>query len=346
MKRLAMPSKQRPSVRNAVELVQIAHDAGVDVSAILAHSGLPSLVGKNFDRTMIGHITHSQFTRLYAECVWSLNKLTSEREGRPEMTKAEIDLLCHSVINCATLREVVDRATAFSAMLIPRAAALSVAVEEGVAEFRMHTFHLYSDVSAFLTDVTGLSMHYRLFSWLIGDDIPLSHAGIRYPQMVSDELARSLFIYPITFDTFDNLFRFPENYLERPVIRSYDELIQLLRWFPFDLEETHSIQAPVSERVRAILRTALQRGAPFPNFMEFARRFDISASTLKRRLAAEGASLTTMKEGARRGAAETLLLDYWDIAMPARSDERSDLGQVVHHLSGEQPLETKLADRE
>lgn len=306
-KRLAKPSRQRPSMRNAIELLDAARDAGADVAVVLARSGFPQSGKDGHDPRIAGPITHNQFTRLYAECVWSLNELTSERERRPAMTKGEIDLLCHSVINCSTLNEVIARATAFSAMLIPRAAALSLTVDDGVAEFRMHTFHLDRDISAFLTDVTGLSMHHRLFSWLIGDEIAIEQAGVCYPQIVSDELIRSIFPYPLKFDAPENIFRFSASLLERPVVRSYSELVHMLQWFPFNLEETHSIQAPMSERVRAILRNALMRGAPLPTNQELARRFNISPSTLKRRLGMEGVSLTTMKEAARRGGAESLL---------------------------------------
>ncbi|MBK7251128.1 MAG: hypothetical protein IPI06_09705 [Gammaproteobacteria bacterium] len=55
------------------------------------------------------------------------------------------------------------------------------------AEFLcMHTFHEKRDVSAFLSDLTGLSTYARLFGWLIGVDLEPLTVEACYRSLLDD----------------------------------------------------------------------------------------------------------------------------------------------------------------
>ena len=308
-----------PSTAAARELAAKVQDLGEDLDALLRKAGLPFDAAILLDPKWRGPLTREAFARLYAECTWALDAHAARQEGRAPMTKPENDLLAHCVITCATLEEAIDRTATFSAMVAPRTAPLSLQVRAGVAEFHMSTLRTRRNVSAFVSDLTGLSMYHRLFGWLIGQEIELLTVHMRYPPLLSAEAVAWLMPHAITYDAADNLFRFPARYLQQPVVRNYAELVRLLERFPFDLEEPQSLKTPVSERVRIMLGAALAQGAPMPTVEDLARQFTLSPATLKRRLAEEGASVSGLKDASRQDLAQRFL---------------SDGGLSVSHIAG------------
>lgn len=316
MTSLPSPNRRRrkgvelpPSTAAAVELATKVQELGEDLDALLRRAGLPFDARTLLDPKWRGPLTREGFARLYAECTWVLDAHAARQEGRAPMTKPEIDLLGHCVITCATLDEAIARAAIFSGMVGPRTAPLSLQVHAGVVEFHMSTSRTRRNVSAFLSDLTGLSMYHRLFGWLIGQEIELLAVHLRYPPLLSAEAVAWLMPHPITYNAADNLLRFPARYLREPVVRNYAELVRLLERFPFDLEEPQSLKTPVSERVRIMLGAALAQGAPMPAMPYLAQQFALSPATLKRRLAEEGASLSSLKAAARCDLAQRFLSD-------------------------------------
>jgi len=306
-KRLSRPAPQRASISTARELLSHVQAIGGNLAALVQRAALPYSVESLLDPRWPGQLSRTEFAQLYAQCIWALDAHASWREGREPLTKPELDLLCYCVITCRTLREVIARTTAFSAMLMPRTARLSLRIEGTVAEFCMSSFRTNRSASAFVSDLTGLSMHYRLFGWLIGEDITPIEVAVCYPALLSENTASRLMAHTITYDAPQNLLRFPALYLERPVVRSYAELVRLLDRFPFDLEEAQSKVAPLSERVRLVLGAALAAGSPLPTGNQIARQLSIGSATLRRRLSDEGVSLLRLKDAGRRELAQQLL---------------------------------------
>jgi AraC-like DNA-binding protein len=241
-------------------------------------------------------LSNDQFFAVYLACITELTEYTARRESRPPMTKTEHDLLCHCVISCRTLREVIARAAQFCTVLGERSAAIELSVEAGTAEFRLATFQRRRDAVALYGDLTGLAAFYRLFSWLLDEPIPLIEAAVCYPQVIEPEVASFLLPFPLTYDAPCNLLRFPADYLDRPVVRTPGELERLLRHFPFDVDDTRSDHVPVMERLRALIGAALAERAPLPTGATLARRLNMSPATLKRRLMGEGMTLRGVKD--------------------------------------------------
>jgi AraC-like DNA-binding protein len=306
---LSAPAPRGGSIPAARELLIHARDAGADVEALVRRAGLFHSAGAMMAAGWSGRISRVEFARLYAECTWALDAHASRQEGRKPLSKAELDLMCHCVITCRTLREAIDRAAAFSAMLIPRTARLTLEIGQGTAELRMETVRATRNVSAYISDLTGLSTHLRLFGWLIGEEIVPRFVALRYPPLVSREVDTRLMPYAIVHDAPENMLRFPDHYLARPIVRTPSELERLLERFPFDLEEAQSKGAPLSEHVRISLRSALAQGAAFPTEAKIARQFSISPATLKRRLGEEGLTFSTIKASCRLDHARALLSD-------------------------------------
>lgn len=308
-KHISRPVGQQPSTKVARALLLKVRDVGGDANGIAARAGLALDTTGALQPGWKGPLSADQFTHIYRECSAVLEEHDSRRQGRPPMTKGEVDMLCYCVITCATLAEAIERASVFCTMLGNRASELSIRVSGRQAEFRMHTFRRKRDIAAFLSDLTGLSTYHRLFSWLIGEDIEPLAVEMCYPPLIEEDVVARLLPHTIAYNRADNLLHFPAKYLDRPVVRSYAELVDLLKAFPFDLEATRSKRLGMSEKVRTILGSALAMRATLPTSDMIARQFSISGATLKRRLAEEGTSMLHLKEHCRYDLGRNLLAD-------------------------------------
>ena len=308
-RRLARLPPRRPSRTAARELLKQVRAIGGDAEGVVRRAGLANGALQLIESGRSGHIERDAFARIYAECIWVLDAHECLIEGRVPISKAEVDMLCYCVITCRTLREAIDRTIDFSRMLMPRMSELSIRDDGIVASLTMHTIRSSRSASAFVSDLTGLAMFYRLFSWLIGEDIRFVQAEVCYGQHLSADTTARLLPCPIRYDAPDNVLHFVLSYLDRPVVRSYAELLKFLDYFPFDLEEGLSKATPLSERVRLKFVTALATQSPLPDAAELAQEMSVSPATLRRRLSDEGVSLRSLKEGARREMAEHMLRD-------------------------------------
>lgn len=340
-KHLTIPAPRVASIPVARELLRYVVDAGDDAEALVRRARIAHPAKAILDPAWTGQLSRAEFSALYAEACWALDAQAARQEGRQPLTKPQFDLLCHCVVTCRTLRDVIARATAFEEMLKPRMGALELVEEGGIAEFRMGTYRTKRNVSAYVSDLTGLSTHYRLFSWLIGEDIRILSVGFRYPRLVSRECASRLMLHPVNHNAPENALRFSAHYLDRPVVRTPAELEKLLQRFPFDLEEILSKEAPLSEKVRVVLHSALARGQPLPTGAVIARQFHISPATLKRRLADEGFTLLDLKSACRGDLARSLLADpglsLGDVAQWAGFSDSTTFSRAFRQWTGLSP---------
>lgn len=306
---IVKPARAVPSGLVLRELLQRVRDVGGDPDAILRRAGVEPRALVRPSASWHRQLTRDQFAAIFHDCSNALEGLVARRAGRPAMNKCEFDLLCYCVITCSTLGQAIGRAAAFCAMLGGRAGELSLRTAGEQAEFRMHTFHEKRDVSAFLSDLTGLSSYARLFGWLIGRDMQPLAVRVCSRPLLDDAVMAWLLPHPITYCASDNFLVFPAHYLHQPVIRSVGELDELLKVFPFDLTTEQSKTAPLSERVRTILGTAVAHRAALPTISQLAGQLGLSAATLKRRLTEEGTSMQELKNRCRHELALDLLRD-------------------------------------
>ena len=298
----------RPASHAAArELLLQVQAIGGDIPALIRRAAMPSSAIALLDEDYSMALQREDFARLYAESIWVLDAHECLREGRMPLSKSEIDLLCYCVITCRNLQEVIGRTIDFSAMLMPRMSRLTFEEAEPSAILHMHTIRSARGGSAFVSDLTGLSTFYRLFSWLIGEDIQPLHADVCYAQLLSAETVARILPCPITYDATDNRLCFPAHYLEKPVVRSYADLQLFLKYFPFDPDERLSNAAPLSQRLYQSYASALAAHIPLPQAQDLAKNLSISPATLRRRLADEGIALSQIKDNTRRDLAERLL---------------------------------------
>ena len=309
-KHLSRPVPGSVSAAIARDLLRLVQLFGHDPAEQLHQAGLSHLsrrlTASDQDERPL---SHGDFARLYAHCTLLLDEHAAHQEGRDPLTKGGFDLMCHCLITCRTLRDVIDRMDRFSGLLGARLGRLILTVDEGVARLEMPTVRKIRNACAYLSDLTGLSTYARLYGWLIGEDLPLLGAAMRYPPLLDERTVAYLMPCPVRHGAPENAFRFPATYLDRPVIRSHHELESLLEHFPFDVEEPQSKDTPLSERISHLFAAMLASGETPSTAADLARQFSISVATLKRRLAAEGTSVAQLKAKARQTLATRLLAD-------------------------------------
>lgn len=258
-------------------------------------------------RNKVQLISNQQFIQIYRECVFILCNHASQECSQPPMNKEESDMLCYCVINCRSLKEVIERASRFAAMLGGRAGTISLDVAGSDAIFGMDTRRGPRSSSGLVIDLTGLSFFHRLFSWLIGETMPIFGYGVTYEERANHAALRRLFHRPILYAQAINHFRFPARFLDKVVVRNYPELTELLAVFPFDPMLEPSDDRGFAETIGQLIATRLQKGEAIPTLKQFASFFNLSSATLRRRLAGEGMNFSRLKEDCRLNAAIELL---------------------------------------
>ena len=306
----AQPPRSAPQgvpAQFALTLLQEIATTGDDPARLLGRIGLPFTLA-DLQQGRVQLLADAQFIQLYRECITVLSVHANRERNLPPMSKDEVDMLCYCVITCATLAEVIERARRFCAMLDHRAADLSLDVKACEATFHMATQRLRHSASGLLTDLSGLSFYHRLFSWLIGEPIRIDGYGVYSEAQADRAMLERFFQQPIRFGEPDNHFSFPARYLDKPVVGSYQRLVERLSVLPFDhLRDATGADGGFGEAVEHIIATQLARGQDIPTKEQFASFFNLSRATFQRRLREEWLTLEEIKQRLRLRFALELL---------------------------------------
>ncbi|PLW84114.1 hypothetical protein CWI75_01825 [Kineobactrum sediminis] len=301
--RATITAAPAPVLREFVDALLAEYAAGTGSSRQL-HGGALSTAAA---QPLPAGSTYSDSLALYQECITALSERANREGNLPPMRKDEVDMLCFCVISCSTLRGVIERAGRFCAMLGGRGAVLSLRVQAETAHFHMTTQRVNTSVSALLTDLFGLAFYRRLFSWLIGENIPVSGYRVLETEVMDRQLLERVFQQPIAFDQGDNSFSFPARVLDRPVVRGPAALEEVLSVLPFDQMFDPGGHWQFSDTVANIIDTQLVRNERIPSLEQIAGFFNTSPATFHRRLTQEGTSYAAIKRLQRLRRATELL---------------------------------------
>lgn len=294
------------AVAPAVALLQEVANNKLDAANMLRRAHIPYSLTELRNGTVTS-LSRQHFSALCRECITALEQHASQQGLYPPMNQEEFEMLCYCVINCKTLREVIQRAASFCRMLGGRAGELILSEDTATASFTMHTFRGKQTTSALLSDLLGLTAYHRLFSWLIGETIDSTALAVVYDELIGRDTVFDLFHYSIRFNAASNRFEFPTRYLQQPIVRSHPELLELLRFFPFDLFTTDLQFQRLDEALHILIKGALLKHEPTPTLAQIANLFNVSHATLRRRLDEEQTSITAIKEKCRHELANELL---------------------------------------
>lgn len=289
-----------------VDLLHRAERAGADPIQILRRARVPHTMDDlSGDRPAL--IAPRHLVAIYRECVIGVGWHASRQDGKPQMHPREFRLMCHCVITSPSLREVIERQIVFFETRVERLSAMRMIELDGTVRVEVDTLRRRRSLGAFLSDLVGMAAFSRLYAWLlgIGEDafaVELAHSA-RYANDALNEFAAG----GLRFDRPVNTIVFPARLLDRPLMRSPAELEQLLVQFPFDFLSRRLAAMALRDRVRSLYVRSLNRGEALPGLEAIAAEAGLSVSTVRRQLAAEGASARALRDEARRDVALGLL---------------------------------------
>jgi AraC-like DNA-binding protein len=259
-----------------------------------------------------GELDNDSFIRLYREATDLLTTRAAQDDGKGGVIGAkEAALMCRCVLSCATLQEAIETVVEFTAMVYPRAGVTSLTVNGDRATFALDSERTRPSRASCLVDLTGLLSFQDLYSWLIGESLRVSSVVLAYSKRSDVAPFLKFFRAPVYLEGSVHQFEFEAAQLARPILRRPEELRRFLRTFPYaakNLVGTGPDSPSIAYQVSACMDSSLARGEPLPGTKALAELLGASATTLRRRLRAEGTSFRAQRDLCLRRAAEHLLV--------------------------------------
>ena len=328
----------------AIALLDFLPAERFDTDALLLRSGI-LISTSDLQQQPPNAISRVQFSALFREVFALLKKLDTTTSAAAWLGNEEFRMLCHCIIHRKTLGEAIEQAMRFEKMLKREDIALNTEQPNQQAKLEYKQLSNKPSVSALISDLLSLSYYHRLYNWLIGERIPVNALEVYYDELLDKNALEDLFQIPLRFNQPGNYFLFPKTYLEKPIVRTVDELDSLLDidLFPFDLFFDGASQLSFSELIGQQFRNLLSSGRLLPNLDQLAAYYNLSETTLRRRLTSEGSSISKIKEQSRMDLAKELLakthLPIDEISMRVGFSDSSTFRRAFKQRQNETPTQ-------
>lgn len=221
-------------------------------------------------------------------------------DGRNAMRPGDWRVILYCLGSARTLREAILRcADAFEAV-DGRSGRMLLQVRSEVAELKLDSLRSHRSVASCAIDLSGVAHFHGLLGWLIGLRMPAGQVAMNYDRSTFDALELPNFPVPLLLEAGWTGFSFPAAYLDHPVARSMDEVVDWTRHsFLFNISQLEALSS-VAEKVRSIAMAALRDEGRLPPFDQLVTRLGSSPATLRRRLGEAGRSYRQIKNSCRR----------------------------------------------
>ncbi|MBV6418176.1 MAG: hypothetical protein CMLOHMNK_02975 [Steroidobacteraceae bacterium] len=290
----------------ALPFIEQLNRLGCDVESLWrdAHMSVPV---KEVQRRRVPTLPTGEFARFYRLAIGALEGRCCAREGGRPLGKLAVDMMCYTLIHCATLEKAVERAALFNRAMEERGADAQLQRRGERVWFTIDTRRRVRDGAAMLVDLTGINLHYQLFSWLVGRRLPEVEAGLAYPPPSRPNPLYEAYGIPLRFDQQVNYLSFPANCLRLKLVRSHAELERVIGFLPFRLDVGNARSGNLVLSIRLLIADALQHQGRVPDAEAVAQLFYMSTASMRRHLRAEGSSYSGLRGACQREAAEHLL---------------------------------------
>jgi AraC-like DNA-binding protein len=270
----------------------------VDCSALLAGAGIAvSDLDDPGARVPIG-----SYAALYNRAVKALADEGFALFSTP-VRVGSFEFLCRSVISSHSLAEALDRGCRFLQLIVPDLS-VTVASGHGSSELQfIETRPLQRErddprrVFAFEWILRWL---HGLACWLVNRDLTLDSVGFPYSEPPHAADYRLIYTARSSFRSRHLAATFNSNLLELPVRRDDDSLATFLDGAPGKIVTLYRRDREMVRRVRDVVAKSFPA---VPSLDDVARRLNLSARTLERRLLEEGSSLRAIRDALRRDMA-------------------------------------------
>ncbi|NEW88746.1 AraC family transcriptional regulator [Rhodopseudomonas sp. WA056] len=268
--------------------------AGIAPGPVFASAGLPEVVRER--------VSAAEFGALWLAVAAAMDDEFFGLGGRP-MRPGSFTLLGHAVLNAGTLHQALNRALRFLKIALDDPSG-ELRIEDGLARIVLRD--KTAPRSAFAYRTFWIVVH-GIACWLVGRRLPLRRVDFACgpPAFAADY--RSFFGAPVRFGQPESALVFDAAFLELRTNRTERALKEFLRRAPANILVRYRHDATLTAAIRTTLRA--KPPTAWPNFETLARQMKIPASTLRRRLSAEGQTYQTIKDEIRRALAIRWLAD-------------------------------------
>jgi AraC-like DNA-binding protein len=313
--------------------LQSVRARGLDAEGLLRKVGLsPGLLQSSQTRVSAKHYG----------ALWRLVALTLDDEffgqDSRRMKAGSFAMICHSVLNCRTLGQAIDRSLRFYALILDDiygklhrdGAEASITLHEGGA----------GPQRVFAHEVLLMLLH-GVACWLVGRRIPIKRAQFSYDEPAHSSEYRLMYSTSIGFRTPHTAIIFDAAYLALPIVQNERTVKEFLRNAPENILLKYKNGSSLGARIRRRLRQSLP--GDLPEFEALAEEMNMTPATLRRRLHEEGTFYQSIKDQLRRDLAIGYLShskrSAMDIGLELGFSERSAFHRAFKKWTGASPGE-------
>ena len=205
------------------------------------------------------------------------------------------------VSHCSTLGELLDKAVSFYNLVsndIPMK--LSHSQGNAVLSFQMTQPHL--DPEHFMAEFWLVIWH-RFPSWYIGQPIRLQETHFTFSSPQHRDELQIMFPSQLQFNRSANRLIFDAQYLDKPLVRSDQELATYVQNAPADVMTIPGSDSTLEAKIERIIGQRHPDRLVFAPMHQLAKELGISSQTLHRRLKESATSYQKIKDNLRREVA-------------------------------------------
>jgi AraC-like DNA-binding protein len=313
--------------------LQSVRGADLNADELLANVGLSS----SLLQVPQARVSAKHYGALWRAIAAALDDEFFGQDSR-RMKVGTFAMLCHSVLNCKTLGQALDRSLRFYALILDDIAGTA---ERDAKEARI-VLHEAPGVSqrVFAHELL-LMLLYGVSCWLVGRRIPILRTEFSYAEPAHSAEYRLMYCAELHFNRPHTLLAFEAGYLDLPVVQNERSAKEFLRTAPESILLKYKNGSSLTARVRRRLRQFLP--GLVPDFEHLADEMSMTPATMRRRLHEEGESYQSIKDQLRRDLAISYLShskrSVMDIALELGFSERSAFHRAFRKWTGASPGE-------
>jgi AraC-like DNA-binding protein len=314
--------------------LQSVRGADLNADVLLANVGLSS----SLLQVPQARVSAKHYGALWRAIAAALDDEFFGQDSR-RMKVGTFAMLCHSVLNCKTLGQALDRSLRFYALILDD---ISGSAERDAKEARIVLHEHAAGVSqrVFAHELL-LMLLYGVSCWLVGRRIPILRTEFSYVEPAHSAEYRLMYCADLRFNRPNTLLAFEASYLDLPVVQNERSAKEFLRSAPENILLKYKNGSSLTARVRRRLRQFLP--GTVPDFEDLADEMSITPATMRRRLHEEGESYQSIKDQLRRDLAISYLShsrrSVMDIALELGFTERSAFHRAFRKWTGASPGE-------
>lgn len=283
---------------------------GLDAGTLLRDAGLPPALLQQ-DR-----VSPQQFSALWLAVARVLDDELFGQDSR-RMKVGSFAMLAQSLVSCATLEQALQRMVRFFNLLLDD---FHCSLEGDERQVRLA---IRNGRSAAAPPILGyetlLMMQHGLACWLVGRRIPVLAAAFSYPEPSRSAEYPRMYSEQLRFGQESTTLAFDRSCLALPVIQDERSVRDFLREAPANIVVKYKNSSGLAARIRRQLRST--DSAEWPDFESFARKLNLTPSTLRRRLGDEGQSFQAIKDQLR-----------CDMAVSCLRNSAKSMAEVAYEL--------------